>query len=191
MNSKQYNDYQILKIIEQRSDISQRLMSKNTGINVASVNFAVKRLIQKGYVKATNMNKKRIMYHLTPTGISQKARLSYNFFLRNYHFFSDICEIISAQIDAHPDLERKKIAIKGLNEISEIVYACLQKKEIYFAGIYEDNTELIGKKWMGAEVLSIESLQNDKQVSYVIDARAAAKDLLSLYIVKMEDHVTF
>jgi len=187
MNSKQYNDYQILRTIEQRSDVSQRLISKQTGINVASVNFAVKRLIQKGYVKATNMNKKRIMYHLTPTGISQKAKLAYNFFLRNYHLFSDIRETISAQIDTHPDLEGKNIAIMGLNEISEIVYTCLQKREIHFAGIYEDIPELIGTKWMGTVVQSMESLQNDGQVNYVVDAKTAAEDLMSLYIVTVRD----
>lgn len=187
MNSKQYNDYQILRTIEQRSDVSQRLISKQTGINVASVNFAVKRLIQKGYVKATNMNKKRIMYHLTPTGISQKAKLAYNFFLRNYHLFSDIRETISAQIDTHPDLEGKNIAIMGINEISEIVYTCLQKREIHFAGIYEDIPELIGTKWMGTVVQSMKSLQNDGQVNYVVDAKNAAEDLMSLYIVTVRD----
>lgn len=189
MNSKQFTDYKILKTIEQKSDISQRLISKQTGLNVASVNFALKRLVQRGYIKVTNMNKKRIMYHLTPIGISQKATLAYNFFIHNYHLFSDIRGIVSLRFEEHSNLEGKNIAIFGLNEISEIVYFCMKKKGVHFCGIYENNKNLIGTDWLGETVQSIAGLQKDGKIDYLIDVKAASANILDLAIVTPEDFI--
>jgi glyoxylase-like metal-dependent hydrolase (beta-lactamase superfamily II)/DNA-binding MarR family transcriptional regulator len=187
MNPKHYNDYQILRVIEQQSDLSQRLISQHTGINVASVNFAVKRLILKGYIKATNMNKKRIMYHLTPSGLAQKAKLAYNSFLYHYHLFSDIREIIALRINAHPGLEGRNMAIFGLNEITEIVYIAMKKKGIDFSGVFEDDPNAIGTKWLGEPVQSIEALRGNSKTHYLVDVKAAASNILSLKILPPKD----
>lgn len=189
MDSKQYTDYKILKTIEQKSDISQRLISKQTGLNVASVNYALKKLIQRGYVKVTNMNKKRLMYHLTPTGISQKTKLAYSCFLRNYHLFSDIHDIASLHFDNHPDLKGKNIALFGLNEITEIVYLSLKKKMVHFAGIYENDQKLIGTDWLGEPVKDFNELQNNGEVDYLIDVKTAASNILNLTILTPEDFI--
>lgn len=189
MNSKQYTDYKILKTIEQKSDISQRFISKQTGLNVASVNFALKRLIQRGYIKVTNMNKKRLMYHLTPTGISEKTKLAYNFFLKNYHLFSDIREIISLHFDSHSNLEGKNIAIFGVNEITEIVYLCMKMKRVHFAGIYEDDPNLVATNWLGEPVQSFDQIQRNGQLDYLIDVKAAASNILNLIILTPKDFI--
>lgn len=187
MNSKQLTDYKILKTLEQKSDVSQRLISKQTGLNVASVNFALKRLIQRGYIKVTSMSKNRIMYHLTPSGISQKAKLAYNFFINNYHLFSDIRGIVSLRFEDHSNLEGKKIAIFGLNEISEIVYFCMKKKGVYFSGIYEDNDNLIGTNWLGETVKPLTQLEKNGKIDYLIDVKTAASNILDLVIVSPKD----
>lgn len=189
MNSKQYTDYKILRTIEGKSDISQRLISQQTGINVASVNFALKRLIQKGYITVTSMNKKRIMYHLTHSGISQKAKLAYNFFLINYHLFSDIREIVSLRFEDHSNLKGKNIAIFGLNEITEIIYFCMKKKGVHFAGVYEDNQKLIGTNWLGEPVRSLDQLRKDGQIDYLIDVKTAVSNNLDLVILTPEDFI--
>lgn len=189
MDTKQYTDYKILKTIEQKSDISQRLISKQTGLNVASVNFALKKLVQRGYVKVTNMNKKRLMYHLTPIGISEKAKLAYSFFISNYHLFSDIREIVSLHFENHSNLEGKNIAIFGVNEITEIVYLCMQRKRVHFAGIYEDNQSLIGTKWIDDTIQPLDQIHENGKVDYLIDVKAAASNISNLTISTPEDFI--
>ena len=189
MDSKQHTDYKILKTVEQKSAISQRFISKQTGLNVASVNFALKRLIQRGYIKVTNMNKKRLLYHLTPAGISEKAKLAYAFFLNNYHLFSDIREIVSLHFENHSNLEGKNIAILGINEITEIVYLCMKKKRVHFAGIYEDNQDLIGTKWIDETIQSLGQIQENGKVDYLIDVKAAGSNILDLVILTPEDFI--
>ena len=43
---------------------------------MGSVNWCLKRLIRKGYVKATRMERRRLKYLVTPRGLALKARLT-------------------------------------------------------------------------------------------------------------------
>ncbi len=189
MNSTQYHDYKILKSIEQRADVSQRVISKDTGINVASVNFALKRLVQRGYIKITNMNKKRIVYHLTPSGISQKAILAYNCFLRHYHLFSEIRETVSLGFGEYSNLENKNIAIFGLNEITEIIFFSMKERGVRFAGIFEDDEKLIGTKWLDETVQPVHQFkpENNGKIDYWIDVKTAAGNILNLKLLTMDE----
>lgn len=187
IDSKRYTDYQILKSIEQNSELSQRLMSKQTGINLASINYALKRLIQKGYVKITTMNKKRILYHLTSAGITQKGRLAYDFFLHNYKLFSEVGDLITLNL-SQIDLKNKRVAIFGLNELTEIIYLCLIKNGIEFGGLYEDDESVIGKVWLEATVLSLDSLKDIREKTlYLLDIKSGREDVLNFEILSHEE----
>ncbi len=80
---KEHNDFQILKTVEADSSVSQRKLSSQMELNVASVNFALKRLIQKGFVTKEGVNPRRVKYHITPEGLRKKTQLAYRFFDRS------------------------------------------------------------------------------------------------------------
>ena len=58
--------------------ISQRDLSKRIGLSLGSVNYIVKELIKKGYVKAqkfkNSQNKAAYIYVLTPQGINARVK---------------------------------------------------------------------------------------------------------------------
>jgi DNA-binding PadR family transcriptional regulator len=45
-------------------------------VAVGSINWYLKRLIRKGYVKATQMERRRLKYFVTPQGLALKAKLT-------------------------------------------------------------------------------------------------------------------
>ena len=93
INSLQKNeltDYNILKTIESDSTVSQRRLSSQMELNVASVNFALKRLIKKGFIRMIGINPRRIQYFITPEGLREKTQLAYSFFGRNLHFYKEV-----------------------------------------------------------------------------------------------------
>ena len=53
-------DYHILKTVENDPSTSQRKLSSQMEINVASVNFALQRLIKKGLIRMVGVNPRRI-----------------------------------------------------------------------------------------------------------------------------------
>ena len=79
----QQSKYQILKSLEQDSNLTQRQLSEGLGISLGKVNYCLKSLIQKGFVKINNFknsnHKLQYSYLLTPTGIDEKTKLTIEF----------------------------------------------------------------------------------------------------------------
>lgn len=75
--------YKILKRLEQEPEISQRELARELGISLGRVNYCLKALIEKGFVKANNFrnsrNKNAYAYLLTPRGIEEKAKVTLAF----------------------------------------------------------------------------------------------------------------
>ena len=79
----QQSKYQLLKSLEQDANLTQRQLSKELGISLGKVNYCLKSLIQKGFVKINNFknSKHKIQYSylLTSTGIEEKTKLTIAF----------------------------------------------------------------------------------------------------------------
>ena len=75
--------YKVIKLIEQEPEISQRELSRELGVSLGSINYCLRALIDKGWVKARNFknssNKLAYRYLLTPHGVQQKASLTARF----------------------------------------------------------------------------------------------------------------
>ena len=76
----------ILKHIQTNPDVSQRQLAEELGVSVGKVNYCLRALIDKGFVKAGNFkrntDKLSYLYLLTPIGIEEKASLTANFLRR-------------------------------------------------------------------------------------------------------------
>jgi DNA-binding MarR family transcriptional regulator len=69
-------ELRILEALEHNPETTQAGLSAQLGVAVGSVNWYLKRLIRKGYVKATKMERHRLKYFVTPQGLALKARLT-------------------------------------------------------------------------------------------------------------------
>jgi EPS-associated MarR family transcriptional regulator len=81
--SNKQSQYQILKSLEKDPDYTQRQLSKDLDISLGNVNYCLKNLVEKGFVKIDNFrkskNKTQYSYLLTPKGIEEKAKLTIEF----------------------------------------------------------------------------------------------------------------
>mgnify|MGYP003705981125 CR=1 FL=1 len=77
------NLFQILKVLEKDSNFTQRKLSNILGVSLGKINYCMKKLIDKGFVKANNFknhnNKIQYSYLLTPKGLEEKAKLTLKF----------------------------------------------------------------------------------------------------------------
>jgi len=76
----------LMHLIQQDGEASQREISKNTGFSLGKVNYCIKGLIDMGFIKIYNFNKSsqklNYAYILTPKGIQQKAVITKHFILK-------------------------------------------------------------------------------------------------------------
>lgn len=78
--------YEVLRRIEAQPDVSQRDLANQLGISLGSINYCLKALVDKGFVKMHNFRQSQhklgYAYLLTPSGIAQKSRLTAAFLKR-------------------------------------------------------------------------------------------------------------
>ena len=75
-----------MRLLEQNPQVSQREIAEQLGMSLGSINYCIKALIEKGYIKVSNFNKNpnklSYAYLLTSNGIVAKASLTGNFLKR-------------------------------------------------------------------------------------------------------------
>ena len=76
----------LLRQIELNHEYTQRELSKEMNVSLGKVNYCIKKLTEKGWIKLTNFkqnpNKVGYAYLLTPRGIEEKTRLTFSFLKR-------------------------------------------------------------------------------------------------------------
>jgi EPS-associated MarR family transcriptional regulator len=103
---KQQNQYQILKSLEKDPDYTQRQLSKDLDISLGNVNYCLKNLVEKSFVKIDNFrkskNKTQYSYLLTPKGIEEKAKLTIEFIkikTQEYNRLKNEIEDLKSEVD--------------------------------------------------------------------------------------------
>lgn len=75
--------YKLLRLLQANPGMSQREAATELGVSLGKVNYCLRALMRKGWVKATNFknsqNKAGYLYVLTPRGLEEKATLTVRF----------------------------------------------------------------------------------------------------------------
>ncbi len=79
MNEIKPHEYSLLNEIAQDSMVTQANLSDRLGIAVGSVNWYIKRLIHRGWVKVTHLDRTRLKYDLTPDGMAVFTQRALNY----------------------------------------------------------------------------------------------------------------
>lgn len=91
--------YRLLRLIESQPHLSQREIAQEMGVSLGKVNYCVKALIEKGFVKARNFrnsrNKLAYAYFLTPRGVEEKAAVTLRFLQRKVEEYESLSREIA------------------------------------------------------------------------------------------------
>lgn len=78
--------FRVMNILQANPDLTQRELAEKLGVSVGGLNYCLKALINRGWIKMQNFsnskNKFGYVYILTPRGIAEKAELTSNFLKR-------------------------------------------------------------------------------------------------------------
>ena len=89
-----------MRVIEANPEVSQRQLAAELGVSLGGVNYALKALIERGFVKAGNFrksgSKSAYLYVLTPKGIAEKSSLATAFLGRKLEEY----EVLRQEIEA-------------------------------------------------------------------------------------------
>lgn len=97
----------VLRTLESNPELSQRQLAAKLGVSLGGVNYALKALVERGFVKADNFRKsgKKVayLYVLTPQGVAEKASLATAFLgrkLEEYEVLRREIEALKGEVDS-------------------------------------------------------------------------------------------
>jgi len=135
-------EHAVIREIHNNHLPDQRTIASRTGISLGLTNLIIKKLIKKGYVKAKQLNQKKIQYLLTPKGFSEKAKKSYNFTLKTINMLAGLRGGIQKLVNDYAAKGYDYFELSGNGEVINLTEMFLKNIEgIKYSIIKQNNSE--------------------------------------------------
>ena len=118
----------LLEHVENNPDVNQATLATQLGVAVGTVNWHLKRLIAKGYVKVQRAERKKLRYIITPEGIALRARLTVNYIERSFDLYRKTRLRVKERLDAIRTAGHTRVRIVGEGDVADICkLSCLEQ----------------------------------------------------------------
>jgi DNA-binding MarR family transcriptional regulator len=120
-------DLNLLTTIEQNPDVSQATLADELGVAVGTINWYLKRLITKGYVKVKRAQRKKLRYIITPEGIALRAALTVDYIRTSFDLYRHARKKTSNALEEIRFNGYTQVNIIGDGEMAEVCrLTCLE-----------------------------------------------------------------
>ena len=137
---------------------SQRDLARSLNMSLGLVNAFIKRLAHKGYFKITTVPQNRVRYMLTPKGMAEKTRLTYEYLQYSLKYYKNARAQMRALFHILAEQGARTVVFIGAGELAEIAFISLQETPILLAAIADDRKT--GKKFLGFTVKPQDDVSN-------------------------------
>lgn len=129
LQSKQTSkDLELLNKIEQDPEISQASLADELGVAVGTINWYLKRLISKGYIKVKRAQRKKLLYIITPEGIALRTRLTVDYIQNSFELYRHIRMKTRYLLQELRQNGYTQVKIDGSGDIAEVCrLTCLEQ----------------------------------------------------------------
>lgn len=159
MDLESRRDLQLLEAVEKDSRVTQRSLATKLGIALGLTNIYLKRLVRKGYIKCVNVQANRISYLITPRGITEKARLTYEFMDYSLHLYREVRQHLRGVLQECAAADRR-VAIYGRGEAAELAYLSLKECGLEPVAVFDGDA---GHEFLG---MPVRPISEHGQVAY-------------------------
>ena len=137
-------DRVLLEEIERDPDTTQATLADKLGVAVGTVNWHVKRLVAKGYVKVKRAERRKLRYIITPEGISLRARLTVAYVENSMHLYRETRRQAQAALQTARHQGVTSIMIDGEGDIADVArLTCLEEGFEVATGSPDGNTAVL------------------------------------------------
>ena len=178
-----FKSLQILDELSSNDSLTQRDLSSRLGIALGLVNSYIKNLIAKGYITVKSIPPKRYTYYLTPKGLAEKTRLTYDLLHDYTRIYREARRNLKTLFKRLSNEGIKRVIFAGVDEVAEIAYLSLQETTIELVGIIDNDKA--GGEFFGREIKPFHALENIQHDCIVITSymrrEKMFKELLNKY----------
>ena len=125
--NEELRELTLLEKIENDPDVNQSTLATQLGVAVGTVNWHLKRLIAKGYVKVKRAERKKLRYIITPDGIALRARLAVDYVERSFSLYRKTRQRVREYLSEIKSAGYNRIRIVGKGDVADICrLTCLE-----------------------------------------------------------------
>ena len=125
--SEEPRELTLLEKIENDPDVNQSTLATQLGVAVGTVNWHLKRLIAKGYVKVKRAERKKLRYIITPEGIALRARLAVDYVEKSFSLYRKTRQRVREYISEVQGAGYERLRIIGKGDVADICrLTCLE-----------------------------------------------------------------
>jgi len=117
----------LLEQIERDPDVTQASLATQLGVAVGTVNWHLKRLVEKGYVKVKRAERKKLRYIITPEGLALRARLTVDYIERSFDLYRKIRQRVKKHLLEVKKAGYSQVRLIGEGDVADICrLSCLE-----------------------------------------------------------------
>lgn len=118
----------LLEEIESDPNVNQATLAAQLGVAVGTVNWHLKRLIEKGYIKVMRAERKKLRYIITPEGLALRARLAVDYVERSFDLYRKTRSRVKEHIAAVRRAGYDRVRILGEGDVADIArLTCMEQ----------------------------------------------------------------
>lgn len=138
MDLSTYREMHMLSEVAKQPDITQRDLSSRIGVALGLANLMLRRLAKKGYIKIIGTKRSRIRYLITPQGILEKSRLTYEFIHYSLQLYGRIRSFLREQLTLVAKDGHRRIVLCGTSELAELAFLTIHEMGLELVGVVDE-----------------------------------------------------
>lgn len=124
----EFRDLALLQQIEADPDVSQAKLAEDLGVAIGTVNWHIKRLIEKGFIKVKRARRRKLRYIITQEGLSLRAKLTLAYIQQSFQLFRQVRQRVLKLLAELEDKGFDKVHLEGEGDIAEVCrLTCMEK----------------------------------------------------------------
>ncbi len=128
VSSESTRELALLESIEKDPDVTQASLATQLDVAVGTVNWHLKRLIEKGYVKIKRAERKKLRYIITPEGIALRARLTVDYIEQQFRLYRSTRQHIQEYLNEVRRAGYGQVRLLGEGDVADICkLTCLEQ----------------------------------------------------------------
>jgi EPS-associated MarR family transcriptional regulator len=151
----------VMDALADEEQVTQRELSRRTGLNLKKVNYCLHKLLEKGYIKFQNIvnnpDKRIYLYILTPAGIKAKSHLTYRFLQFTLGFYNQVESKLQQCLKDMSQSGVRKLVLYGATDAARIVLELVKITDIEIVGVVDETFD--GSNFNGVAMLEYGDLK--------------------------------
>ncbi len=128
ITTEDHRDLNILEQIERNPDSTQASLAEQIGVAIGTINWHLKRLIEKGYVKVRRVERRKLRYIITPDGLALRANLALDYIQTSFQLYRLIRERTMKLLDDARRQGLTQLRLAGEGDVADVVrLTCLEQ----------------------------------------------------------------